>query len=618
MKGGVDTHGKQGGPTCVPVCGWCVSLSPIVPSTCVPALDTRGLAFPCLPLSPVVSPHVCLCWMVCPPSRGLVWHCLPSCLPLLDGIPAFPRSCLPLSSLVSPCLPLCPIVSAHVWLWWKVCSPSWGEVLSLVSPHVCLCWMAWPPSRGLVSPCLLFSPIVSPHVCLCWMVSPPSEGLVSHCVPACFLLLDGVSAFPLVSPCLPLSPFLFPFVGWCVFPRPCLPCLPACLPAQLVSQLASQLVPKLFRLSSFLFPFGVRLPEALFPLPPFPACLRACFHSCFPFLGGVWAFPRPCLPCLPACLPACLPSCFPLLDGVSAFPLVSHCLASCFLCWMVCPPSRALVPLVSQLVYQFVFLFPFVGWCAHLPEVLSPLSPSLSPSLSSSLSPRLSPSLSSFLFRCVGWCVLPACLPACLPSCFPLLDGVSAFPLVSHCLASCFLCWMVCPPSRALVPLVSQLVCQFVFLFPFVGWCAHLPEVLSPLSPSLSPSLSSSLSPRLSPSLSSFLFRCVGWCVRLPEALSPLSPSLSPSLSPTLSLPSLPAKVIARRELRRLWSSQSTGIENDVIYHFHPSMFSTHPTWQSCAAWFARLDPNSCTPVGCFLHRFLASSAATSKRSRTK
>ena len=72
----------------------------------------------------IVSLLVFFCWMVCPPSGGLVWHCLPSCLPLLDGISAFPRSCLPLSSLVSPCLPLCPIVSAHVWLWWKVCSPS--------------------------------------------------------------------------------------------------------------------------------------------------------------------------------------------------------------------------------------------------------------------------------------------------------------------------------------------------------------------------------------------------------------------------------------------------------------------------------------------------------------
>ena len=49
----------------------------------------------------------------------------------------------------------------------------------------------------------------------CWMVCPPSRGLV--------------------SPCLPLSPFLFPFVGWCVFPRPCLPCLPAGLPAGLRS-----------------------------------------------------------------------------------------------------------------------------------------------------------------------------------------------------------------------------------------------------------------------------------------------------------------------------------------------------------------------------------------------
>ena len=91
----------------------------------------------CLPLSPRIG--ACVGWCLrlgsYPPSRGLVPHCLPTRVPVLDVVPAFPRSCLRLS------------------------------------------------------------PIVSPHVCLCWMVRPPSRGLVSHCLPSCFPVLDGVSAF---------------------------------------------------------------------------------------------------------------------------------------------------------------------------------------------------------------------------------------------------------------------------------------------------------------------------------------------------------------------------------------------------------------------------------------
>ena len=60
----------------------------------------------CLSLSPTVSPHVCLCGMVCRPSRGLVSPCLPLsphiCVPVLDGVSAFPRSCLPLSPHMIP------------------------------------------------------------------------------------------------------------------------------------------------------------------------------------------------------------------------------------------------------------------------------------------------------------------------------------------------------------------------------------------------------------------------------------------------------------------------------------------------------------------------------------
>ena len=177
-----------------PIVSHCLPLSPIVPPTCVPVLDSRSLVSSCLPLSPMVSPHVCLCWMVCPPSRGLplspiVSYCLRACLPVLEGVFAFPGSCLPLSPHMCACV------------GWCVRLP--GVLSPLVSPDMraCIGWCVHLPN---------------PHVCLCWMVPPPSRGLVSLCVPSC----------PLVSHCL----FLFPFVGWCVFPRPCLPCLP-CLPA---------------------------------------------------------------------------------------------------------------------------------------------------------------------------------------------------------------------------------------------------------------------------------------------------------------------------------------------------------------------------------------------------
>jgi len=73
---------------------------------------------------------------------------------------------------------------------------------------------------------------------------------------------------------------------------------------------------------------------------------------------------------------------------------------------------------------------PFGGWCVHIPEALSPLSPSLSPSLSPCLSPSLSPLLVS-------------------------------------------LCWMVCPPSRGLLSLVSQLISQLVSQLVFTEKCAY-------------------------------------------------------------------------------------------------------------------------------------------------
>ena len=49
-------------------------------------------------------------------------------------------------------------------------------------------------------------------------------------------------------------------------------------------------------------------------------------------------------------------------------------------------------------------------------------------------------------------------------------------------------------------------------------------------------------------------------------------------------------KLLARLE------AVGSGVENDVIFHFHPPMFSLHPIWHSYAAWFERLDPNTLAP----------------------
>ena len=279
---------------------------------------------------------------------SLVCHCLPTCVPVLDGMPAFPKSCIPLSPIVpllvypclqlspivSHCLQLSPIVSPHVCLCWMVRLP---EVLFFIVSHclpMCLCWMVLPPSQGLVSPCLPFSPhmcacvgwclclgwcvrlpaVLSPLVCLCWMVCPPSRRFVSPCLLTCAPVLDGLSTSPRSFLHLPLCP-----------PN-CIPIVSHCLP---------------------------------FCLPISP-CLR-----------------------LRAIVSHCLPTRVPVLDGVSPFRgLVTPCL-----------------PLSPHMCAC-------VGWCVRLPEVLSPLSPSLSPSLSSFLSPNLS----FFLFPFVaGGLILHFC-----------------------------------------------------------------------------------------------------------------------------------------------------------------------------------------------------------------
>ena len=176
-------------------------------------------------VSPVVfhcPSHVCACvgfLRSCLPVPPTVSHGLPACVPVLDGVSPFPRS-----PLVSPCLPLSPIVSHCL----RACVPVLEGVF------------AFPGS------CLPFAPVLdgvsafpgsclplSPHICV-----PVLDGVFAFpthmcaCVGWCLRLPEVLSPLvsllvPLVSHCL----FLFPFVGWCVFPRPCPPCLPASLQA---------------------------------------------------------------------------------------------------------------------------------------------------------------------------------------------------------------------------------------------------------------------------------------------------------------------------------------------------------------------------------------------------
>ena len=366
-------------------------------------------AFPrsCLHLSPIVSPHVCLCWMMCLPSRCLVSplspnvsHCLPAlcacvgwcvrlpevlspllyvsplsrlptCVPVMVCLPSLVSSCLPLSAIVSPhmcacvgwCVRLPEVLSPLVshWLPTMVCPPSPRSCFP-VSAFYCLpclpscfffrlgwCVRLLGVLSPLVSHCFPFSPIVSSHVCLCWMVCPPSRGLVSHCLP---LSPSHVCLCWMVYP-LPRASCLRLQVGHCLplSPHVCL-CWMVCPPSRW----------SCLRLVSHCLPY-----------------MCACVGCLVSPLALSSAFPRSCLLLSPIVSPhVCLCWMVRRLPEVLS-PLVSHCLPSCFLCVAdleVCPH------------------------CSHCLPFLSPLSPSLSPSLSSFLS--------------------PACLPTCLSSCFPL------------------------------------------------------------------------------------------------------------------------------------------------------------------------------------------------------
>ena len=170
-------------------------------------LPSRGLATPCLPL----SPHMCAFagWCVCLPEA------LSPMVSLLVSLVAW-CACLP--EALSPLSPSSPSLSPSS-------SPSWSSFLfpfvgwcEALSPLACLpassflCWMACPPSWGLV---FLVSQLVSQLVfllvSLCWVVR---------------------HALSLLSPSL--SPRLYPSWFSCLSPS----CIPICFVSKLVSQLS--------------------------------------------------------------------------------------------------------------------------------------------------------------------------------------------------------------------------------------------------------------------------------------------------------------------------------------------------------------------------------------------
>ena len=315
----------------------CLPLSPSVSLRMVCA-PSHARVSSCVPL----SPRVCACVRrrvrlpeaFAPLVSQLFSHCLPTCVPVLDGVSAFPRSCLPLSPIVLP------------------------HVLDFVSafPRPCL------PLSPLVAP----SPIVShclplSHGCPCWLVCPRS------CLPL----------FRPVSHCLPLSPHTCAFVGWCVRGL-------AFLVSQLFSQLISQLVFFPFLEGVSAFPgCCLRLPSIVSRTCAFLDGVSLCPLSCrvlspslssflFPFVtfAPLLAFPRPCLACLPAyllacfqaCLPACLLSCLPAYLPACLLPFVGRCVGLPEALSPLSPLSSSLSPILSPpLVSQLVFFWPFVG-----------------------------------------------------------------------------------------------------------------------------------------------------------------------------------------------------------------------------------------------------------------
>ena len=157
---------------CTPSCSFSPLWSPIV-SDCFALFPTTRV--------PVLE--------VCPPFQGLVSPsrpCFPTCVPVLHGVSALPRTCLRLSPIFSDCVTTCSTVLDGL-------SPLF-EVLPLLAG------------------CLRCLPL-SPRMCACrgWCarLHEVLSALVSHFPRTCVPVLTGVSAFM----------------------RPGLPCLPACFPS---------------------------------------------------------------------------------------------------------------------------------------------------------------------------------------------------------------------------------------------------------------------------------------------------------------------------------------------------------------------------------------------------
>ena len=198
------------------------------------------------------------------------------------------------------------------------------------------------------------------------------------------------------------------------------------------------------------------------------------------------------------------------------------------LCWMVHPSSRGLSPPVSTC---FVTCMPGVGWCVRLPEVLSPplsacfpLFPACVPVLdAASAFPKschpLSPTVFPHMCACVGWCVRLS----------PLVPLVSLVSLCCpHIVAHVSLCWKVCSPSRGLVSPLSPHIYIYIYL---------------PLSPTVSQCVP------VDGGLAFLRRACVGWCVHIPELLSRLVPQLVSHVSPHVCLWRMmrpPSKVLSR------------------------------------------------------------------------
>ena len=174
---------------CPPFRGSCLPcLFPFVGSrVCLPKVLSPDVVFHCLP-SPFLFSFLGWCARLLGVLSPLVSYCLPSSLSLCP--------------VVSNCLPLSPIVSRHVCLCWLVHFPkscfSLSPIVSLDMCAACLCWMVCPPSRCLVSPRV---PTCVPVLDGASALDDVSalRGLVSPCLP----VLDGASAFPRFwLPCL--------------------------------------------------------------------------------------------------------------------------------------------------------------------------------------------------------------------------------------------------------------------------------------------------------------------------------------------------------------------------------------------------------------------------------